>query len=281
MALVTKRLEGHGKAAVRRATAPLRALPEFIVIGAQKAGTTSLFAYLTQHPDILPPSKKEVHFFDGGLRTPDDCFHRGVTFYRKHFPLQARLRHGVKTFEASPLYLFHPEVPARLESVLPDVRLIVLLRDPTERAISHYFHESRYGRENLSIETAMAHEEARLDPILRAVDYKNRVFRQASYKARGRYQEQLERFFARFPARNIYIESSEAFFSRPQETVDGICDFLGIARTVVLNDATPVNVATNRTDVPDSVYRTLDAYFAPHNEALFQWLGRRFPWRAG
>ena len=116
----------------RRASADLRALPDFVIIGAQKAGTTSLWRYLVEHPQIVGPTEKEIHFFDAR-------FDRGARWYRARFPLRASLRRGARlTFEASPYYLAHPFVPARVRAMLPDAKLVVLLRDPVERAWSHY-----------------------------------------------------------------------------------------------------------------------------------------------
>src|SRR5215470_750369 len=131
--------------AARRATASARALPDFLIIGAQKAGTTSLYAYLTAHRDVRPAGRKEVHYFDLGFTAGAEL---GEGWYRSMFPLRARLaldgrRTGrpVRTGEASPYYLFHPAAPQRAAALVPEARLLVLVRDPVERAWSHYRHE--------------------------------------------------------------------------------------------------------------------------------------------
>src|SRR5215216_7751234 len=138
-----------------RATAKLRPLPDFLVLGAQKAGTTALYAYLRRHPQIAGPSWKEVSFFDRH-------YARGESWYRGNFPSRpatwlARRRAGAEPIvgEASPGYLFHPHAPQRVATLLPNVRLIALLRDPVDRALSHYHHELALGRESLSFEEAI------------------------------------------------------------------------------------------------------------------------------
>lgn len=159
----------------RRATWRNRYLPDFIVIGAQRSGTSSLFAYLAQHPQLIPSYRKEVHFFDGGLDHRVDTYQKGPAWYRAHF---ARQRAGAtrKAFEASPFYMPHPLVPQRIARLMPDVKLIAILRNPTERAISHYFFSRELGHEPLSITDALREEEQRIEPVLRNQDYRSEAF---------------------------------------------------------------------------------------------------------
>lgn len=125
----------------RRLTANWRALPDFIVIGAQKGGTTPLSHYLMeQHPSVIPPTDKEVHFYDRN-------YEKGIRWYKAHFPLLRLLDQGTATGEASPYYLAHPHVPGRIALNQPSVKMIALLRDPKSRAISHYHMSVRKGRE--------------------------------------------------------------------------------------------------------------------------------------
>ena len=122
----------------RELTAPFRGLPSALVIGAQRSGTTSIFNYLIQHPDVVAPLGKEIHYFD--LH-----YDQGVRFYRGRFPYSHRLRNGAITLDATPYYLVHPLAPERAAGLLPDIKLIALLRNPIERAFSHYQHEVRGG----------------------------------------------------------------------------------------------------------------------------------------
>ena len=137
-----------------RATSFGRPLPDFLILGAQKAGTTALYSYLRKHPSIIGPSWKEVSYFDRH-------YARGPAWYRGNFPNKLRTR-GALVGEASPSYLFHPLGPRRVRELVPEARLVALLRDPVDRALSHYNHERALGREPLSFEDALAAEDDRL-----------------------------------------------------------------------------------------------------------------------
>ena len=144
-------------------TARLRTLPDYLIVGAQRAGTTTLQKHLFLHPDVMPPGRvKGVHFFDTN-------FGRSPLWYRSHFPTtraRARAEHGtghpVVTGEASPYYLFHPQCASRIADIIPEARIVMLLRDPVARAYSHYLHEERRGFEDLPLEEALAAEPSRL-----------------------------------------------------------------------------------------------------------------------
>src|SRR5437763_1646364 len=140
---LTKYAVRTGQFKLRHMTAPVRLLPDFIILGAQRAGTTSLYEYIVDHPQVGAASKKEVHFFDRH-------YTEGVNWYRAHFPPAVRRqrfenRTGKRflTGEASPYYLAHPMVPERIAAVAPDARFLILLRNPIDRALSHYYHNRR------------------------------------------------------------------------------------------------------------------------------------------
>lgn len=262
----------------RRATWRNRSLPHFIVIGAQKSGTTSLSHYLSQHPRILRSLTQEVHFFDGGLNPAADNYENGQQWYRAHFPSKKRLRGRFKTFEVSPLYIFNPLVPGRIIEHLPDVKLIALLRNPTERAISHYFHERRKGRESLSIEQALQAEDERLQPVLENAQYKSKTFINCSYKLRGIYKVQLERFYRYFPPQRLLVLSSEEFFTEPEHVLRRVFDFVGVDSRFEVADLRKRNVSSNREQVDPRVYADLNEYFLPHNQALYELVGKSYGW---
>lgn len=259
----------------RHATAHRRPLPGAVVIGAQKAGTTSLYACLKQHPQLLASYTKEVHFFDGGLDRDVDNHALGPAWYRAHFPLA---HDGQVAFEASPLYIFNPLVPRRMAGLIPEARLILMLRNPTERAISHYFHARRIGREPLGIMDALLNEEERLAPVLTNRDYKSDVFIHNSYQSRGRYRQQIERFLGHFPREQLLVLGSEEFFRDPERTLEQVFSFMGVAPECRIADLKPHNTARNRDRVEPEVYRHLDDHFQPHNQALYELLGRDFGW---
>jgi hypothetical protein len=267
---------------MRRLQAPRRVLPDFLIIGAQKSGTSSLYRYLAQHPQVRESVLKEVHYFDGGLEDGVDTYGFGERWYRAHFPLR-RAMAGLQSFEASPLYLLHPLAAARIAALMPAAKLVAILRNPTDRALSHYFHNVRNNalrafKEDLPPGPAMDAEEARLAEVLARGDYKSEAYRAYSYKARGRYLEQLQRYRDRFPAENLLVLSAEELFADPGAVMGRLTGFLGLEPTRTGLDFKAMNVGANREAVEPEVRAALDAYFAPHNRALAAALGRDFGW---
>jgi hypothetical protein len=256
-------------------TAPLRGLPSVLIIGAQKSGTTSVFTYLAQHPDILPPLSKEVHYFDFN-------YLRGVKWYRRHFPYAHRLRHGSLTLDASPYYLVHPLVPERVAQLLPEVKLVALLRNPVERALSHYQHEVRGGRESLSFAEAIEREPERLageeERLRREPEYYSFNHHRYSYTRRGLYIEQLRRWAEHFPRSQLLVLQSERLFRDPAATTASVYAFLGLRPHRLQLDVPFVQKAYDRAMPPD-LRTKLATYFEPYNRELFQWLGEEFDWR--
>lgn len=261
----------------RQRTWRYRALPDFIIIGAQKAGTTSLFAYLEQHPQILPSYKKELEYFDGGKYSVD-LFAKGEGWYRAHFPLKTFMGHDKKTFEASPSYIFNPNAPKRIFDRIPDVKMILLLRNPTERAISQYFHMKRLHAEELPLMEALMEEENRLAPILKNKDYNTRKFDFWTYKMRGKYEEQIQRYLKYFPREQILIIDSDELYQKPKETLEQIYAFVGVDNKYIIKDLKPRNVSTNRNRVDPKVFEYLNDFFHPYNQKLYDLIGKKYDW---
>lgn len=272
-----KRAEMRWRGATRKA----RTLPDFLVLSAARCGSTSLFAALCEHPQVLPPSHKETHFFDRNWT-------RGLDFYRRLFPLQAhrralaRLRGApVLTGEATTYYLLHPAVPARAHAAIPDAKLVLILRDPVDRAYSHYQLSARRGREDLSFEEALDAEPERLagaeerllaDPA--ADEPSHRVH---SYVARGMYLEQLLRWEELYGRERILFVRSEDFFADPVGAVRRVTDSLGLRpHPGPLPPAK--NVASYDTMQPATRAR-LREIFAEPNRRLEEHLGRELGWQ--
>jgi hypothetical protein len=262
----------------REVTWRSRILPHFIIIGAQKSGTTSLFHYLSQHPQLIRAYKKEIHYFDGGINPSVDTFEKGPAWYRMHFPLERDVRDDQRVFEASPLYIFNPLAPQRMHDLIPEARLIAVLRDPTDRAISQYFHVKRRGFEPLPILEALQAEEERLKPVLEAKAYNDERYRVFSYKSRGVYHEQIKTYLPFFPMSRLLILNSGALFAEPAETLRKVFEFVGVDPDYTVANLKPRNVAANKTDVDPAVYAYLDDYFRPHNEALYELIGQDYGW---
>lgn len=242
-------------------------MPDFIIIGAQKSGTTSLYNYLIEHPQISPASAKELHFFDLN-------FQKGIQWYETQFPQKSKP--NILTGEASPYYLFHPLVPQRLRQHYPQVKLIVLLRNPVTRAISHYHHEIKLGFEKLSIEEAIAAEPTRLEnevtKLLTDPAYQSHNHRHYSYLARGLYLQQLERWRKYYPPEQLLILKSEDFYTNPATTLDRVFQYLKIP-TYQQAKYSKYNAGDYSTINP-ALYRQLVEYFQPHNQQLATYLGR-------
>src|SRR5262245_42568124 len=253
-----------------RATSRWRRLPGFLVLGAQKAGTAALYAYLRWHPGITRPSWKEVSFFDRH-------WWRGPAWYRGQFPLRSGER---LVGEASPSYLFHPLAPERVRAVVPEARLVALVRDPVARAYSQYQHEVALGREPLSFEDALAAEPERTRGEVERLVADPRAFSRAwwdhTYVARGLYAEQLERWLAVFPREQLLVVRSEDLGERPAETYAEILSFLGAAPHAL--DEYPRIFGREYADMSPETRLTLAARFAEPNRRLEALLGRDLGW---
>jgi hypothetical protein len=246
-----------------------RSLPDFIIIGAQKSGTTSLYSFLTQHPQVFRALQKEVHFFN-------QHYEKGPRWYRAHFPPTKELPPGSITGEATPRYISNPLVPKRICELVPDVKLVAILRDPAERAVSNYFQGVRAGWERRPILEALSADEALIDRA--ALGWNELAIMKRQYKSRGLYFEQLERYLRYFSREQLLILKSEAFFNDPHETLAAAFDFLGVDPGFKVMDLRPRNVTKNRTEVAPEVYEYLSDYYRSPNEALYELLGKDFGW---
>ena len=263
-------LEAGRRAELRLRMRQPRALPDAVILGAQKSGTSSLHNYLVQQPGVIEPLRKEVHYFDVN-------FGRGEAWYRAHF---GRRGEPGLNIDSSPYYLFHPAVPRRMHVLLPDAKLIVLLRDPVRRAYSHYWHERDKGREKLEFEAAIAAEAGRLgDAHKRLADgtlERSFAHQHFSYVARGRYAEQLEAWFDVYPRERILILKFEDLAKEPLATLNTTLGFLG------LPPAAAVDLEARNTrrypPMAEAVAAQLRDCFAPHNRRLEALLGRSMGW---
>jgi hypothetical protein len=265
-----------------RWTASRRMLPSFLISGAQRCGTTSMYKTITTHPQVLPAVlHKGVHYFDTD-------YTRGLDWYRGHFPTQraadrvARTAGGrVITGESSPYYMFHPMAGRRIADDLPDARMIILLRDPVERALSAFTHESARGFETETFERALELEESRLageeerliaDPSYVSFDHQHHA-----YVRRGRYVEQLERLEKEVGRDRLLVIDSGDLFVDAAPVFAEVCEFLGLApwqpASFTQHNARP------RSGMDDDLRRELSRRFEDADERLGAWLGRTPSWR--
>ncbi len=268
----------------RGVTTPMRLLPDFLIIGTQRGGTTSLYHYLQAHPCIELANTKDTHFFD-------KKYSKNMGWYRGHFPTvlekayaQQVHKRPLVTGEASPSYLFHPHVPKRVAQALPHVKLIVLLRNPVDRAYSQYYHAIELGHETLSFEEAIEREEERIAKerakILQDEHYYSQVYKHLSYLSRGIYDEQLQAWMKLFPREQFLILKSEEFYADPAATLKEVLTFLKVpvVEPQLRQKAYKQYNNTSHAEMELATRARLVEYFKPHNARLYEFLGVDFGW---
>jgi Sulfotransferase domain len=258
-----------------------RMLPGFLIAGAERCGTTSMYHVLKQHPAVFGTAlrKQEVHFFDV-------AYDRGLAWYQAQFPLAVSARLAARgtgvapvAFEASPYYMFHPLAPERIHRDLPGVRLLVLLRDPVERAYSAHANHVGHGLETESFERALELEDSRLagetERIIADPSYNSYSHRHHSYRIRGQYVDQLEHLERIFGRARILVVDSDDFFAEPGPVYDQVLEFLRLPPHPPA--FTPQN-ARPRAPMPATVRAALEEHYRPYDERLTAWLGREPSW---
>lgn len=255
-------------------------LPDFVIIGAQKGGTTFLYGLLTRHPHVERAITKELHYFGHN-------FDKGIDWYRRQFPLPRwnEERKSI-TGEASPDYLFHPHAASRMAEVVPQARLIMLLRNPVDRAYSNYHKEVRRGRETLGFEEAIEAEEARLrgemDKRLEDEHYASFDLRYYfSYLSRGIYVDQLLRWSKFYSEEQMLVLKSEDFYERTIDTLKLIQDFLHLPEwqpepSMLLKGQ--IKRQNRYPQMNPATRQQLEEFFEPHNRRLYEYLGMDLGW---
>lgn len=251
-------------------------LPSFLIIGIGKCGTTELYDRLLEHPNIHPSLRKEVNYF----------MHRhakSVDWYRAHFAVPSN-HENCEPFvvgEASPGYALNPYAPHRIMALVPDIKLIVLLRDPVARAYSHYHHRRRLGMEPLdSFEAALAAEPDRLrgerEGVYSDPNYTGFAWYVYSYVTQGIYADYLPQWLDTFPREQLLVVQSEAFYRNPTTTLQSITRFLN------LPEWTPAERHEHKAfaypPMQSETKARLEEFFAPHNERLYRLLGTDYGW---
>jgi hypothetical protein len=256
-----------------------RMTPSFIIVGAQRAGTTTLYRVLSEHPSVVrPTASKGIGYFDLN-------YGRGPAWYRGHFPLawsgRRKAGAGAVTFESSGYYMFHPLAAERIARDLPDVRLVVMVREPVERAYSAHRHELARGFETEPFEEALSLEAVRTagetDRIAADPDYQSFSHRHHAYLARSRYSEQISRLRRAVGEDRVYIVDADRFFEEPHEEFERLREWLGLApwrpESVEQWNARP------RDPLSPELRARLCEYFEPFDRELAEQMGRTPRWR--
>lgn len=266
-----RRQLARARVTMRLPTAGLRDMPNVLIIGAQRGGTSSLYRALLSHPDVVRPLRKEIEFFSEHHR-------RGERWYRAHYPVRGK----VIRLDATPQYLLHPHAARRAAQLLPAARMIVLLRDPVERAYSHWRHMRSLGFEDLPFETALEVEKGRIGPDLQRLlvepDYRATTLMRYSYAIRGRYVEQLARWMRHYPREQFLVLPSEFVFADPTAALDRILRFLGI-HSIRLPFLNVSRVAASPEPPPSArAVANLRQYFEDANSGLRSLVDVPPPW---
>jgi hypothetical protein len=289
---VPPQVKAAGRAVVRRyalVTAGHRVLPDFLVAGTKRGGTTSLWKWLQQHPGVLPmfPAVQQIkspHYFDVNWT-------RGERWYRSHFPTRAavaraerHLGHRPVVGEASPYYMFHPLAPERVAATAPGAKVIMLLRDPVDRAFSNWRERRGSDAEDIAdfaaaLDAEPGRLEGEVERLLRDPGYYSFHHDNHTYLARGRYDEQVRRWIEHLGREQLLILRSEDMYADPAGVFAQVEDFLGLPHSDAIRFDHHHLLPDRRWE--EAVRSRLISYYEPHNRALSETLGRRLDWASG
>jgi hypothetical protein len=230
-----------------------------------------MYTYLVAHPMVGPSLRKEVHYFDVNSG-------RSINWYRSHFPMRISNQLGI---DASPYYMQHPLVLDRVRETLPHPKLIVLLRNPVDRAYSHYEKNVQEGKETLSFREALAQEDNRiegeLEKMTRDPSYNSFAFRQLTYRRKGIYESQLRPWMEAFSPSNLLILKSEDLYAETETVHRQVLEFLELP-FYALPSYPAFNSFSRGSGLDETLRAELLEFYRPHNERLYDLLGRDFGW---
>ncbi|MGZ3882980.1 MAG: sulfotransferase family protein [Bacteroidia bacterium] len=263
-------------------TSAFRIKPSFFIIGVQKGGTTSLSQYLEQHPAVIQPQRKDIYYFNNELK-----YAKGEKFYRAHFALQAYkaaydLMHGVKsvTFDPTPNYFEAPGAAEKIHNDFKQAKLVLMLRNPIDRAFSSYQMAKRFGYESFSFEQALDAEEQRLvaeKEFYQGKPYHSYVYQRLSYKKRGAYINYIKSWKTLFGEKLLIIKSEDFFEDTPKQ-MKLISEFLGL-KAFDGHTFEVFNKGNYADKVKPETRAALQRYYEPFNRELYAFLNRDLGWQ--
>jgi len=252
--------------------------PSFVIIGAQKAGTSALFSILGQHPQIVVPHGKELAFFYD-TQLIDGIKYGDFLTYHSMFPLPHRLASGKMTFEATPEYLIYPESPKRIYDYASDMKLIAILRDPIARAYSGWNMFRRLANSPHAAHRSIAESRTFEDAITAEIKLieQGKSTRPWNYVRTGMYVEHLQRYFQYFSQDAMLVLDHADFLRTPDTCLAATCQFLGIDDTFKFNIRFE-NVSSYESPIPQEAANILRSFYQPLNASLCRLLQREFEW---
>ncbi|MBR8827301.1 MAG: tetratricopeptide repeat protein [Gomphosphaeria aponina SAG 52.96 = DSM 107014] len=242
--------------------------PDFVIIGCARCGTTSLHNYLGQHPDVLLPHKKEIKFFD-------EQYNLGKEWYLAHFP-SITDSPGWVSGEASPSYFEYTYVAPRMLTLFPQIKLIVLLRNPVERAVSWYYHQKERGKRNQTLEESIEWEIKQLERFSEPALFNKRRRSEPNNLLGSMYIYKLDQWMRIFPREQFLILQSEQLYSNPEQVMEQVYEFLGIAK--YKGREYPAYNGRKYSPISKELRNRLTEYLRPHNQKLEKYLGMEFNW---
>ena len=262
---------------IRQIRGRSRVLPDFIIFGTVRSGTTSLYYNICNHPCIEPADYDEIGFFDSN-------FELGINWYKSHFPTINKKNIILKkekyfaTGEDTPFYFWNEDVINRILKLIPNVRLIAILRNPVDRTYSNYHLARRQKDEESSFEDVIKKEKAFIEKELKIGE--NISFEKEvdiwPFMSRSIYVEQLKKWYKKFPSEQIHIISTEDFLKEPDATLKNIFEFLNVPNKEISN--LEKKKVAKYDKMKDETRKDLLDFFKPYNEQLFDLIGKRFQW---
>ena len=257
-------------------------LPDFLIIGFVKCGTTSLYQYLIQHPDVFSAKGKEIDYFDR-------LYQRGLNWYRVGFPFKPQksfvkniLKKNFLTGEATPRYIEHAHALDRIKKTIPNAKFIVLLRNPIDRAFSHYNMNMTSEYEYLTFEDALKHEEKRIhgryEKMQRVENYYSWDHDLYGYLKHGIYVKYLKRWMDVFPREQFLILQTEEFKKNTSVVYNKALQFLNLTKYDLKEYPMHKKIEYKKRVMKPETRKQLNEYFKPHNEELYKFLGTNFHW---
>ncbi len=260
--------------------------PNFIIIGAGKSGTSSLYGYICDHPQVISSLKKELRFFN---YKPN--FHKGINWYLSHFPPIPKGKNLI-TGEATPGY-FGSDVQESISSRFPNIKLIVIIRNPVDRAFSQYNHWVRNGIECRSFQEAVTSEIEKLEKVFYKIDIleleniekvkeichqvrKGNSKEKTGYLWEGLYIYFLQKWTHYFSKEQLLVLKSEDFYARPEIEMKKVFTFLGLP-DYRLPQYKKYN-AGKYSSIDEQLYVRISEFFQPHNQRLEEYLNEKFNW---
>jgi hypothetical protein len=252
---------------------PFRKYPDFIIIGSQKAASTFLHHYLSLNTNIKPPPIKETQFFNMN-------YDRGLSYYKSIFPIYKK---GKMTFESTPDYLSHPLAPELCYKLLPNIKIIVTLRNPVERAFSHFNFVKSYGGEpkDMTFEKALSLETDRINDQLNLME-SNRynsaaIISRYGYKRNGEYSIHIKKWLEYYPIESFKFIDFDNIKKNKEEVLIDLCQFIEIPFEKVMSSSIK-NKSIYNTKISEKTIKELSEYYNSHNTELYNIIGKKLNW---